>query len=705
MSVELPRLPGGLPGAPRGGGDAIAGAQVPTAVVRLRLIGQMDAWTLTTDRILPTGRKTRALLAVLALSHPRRVLRSKLAELLWSRRSDEQARASLRQEIHRLLEAMHPVGAQILLIHRDHLGLKPGSVWIDVEEVLRATPSQPDALTLLDAELVEDLMGLDPSFDAWLSGERERVRDKARALAEQVLTERDQPDGLIAAAQQLLAIDRTHEGAWRTLMRAYALRGERGMAIQAFERCRLALGEYLDATPSEETQSLLAEIRAAGGEAPPPPADTTAERRPALRPEVRPPSSAESRPELRLEPRGTGRGGTRIGVLPLQVIGGRHDDDYLSTALADEITTALSRFRGMFVVSSASLARFAVQTREESAIRRSFGLDLVMDGTLQRGADRLRVTLRLIDLRDGNQVVWSRRFDRVGNDLLSLQDEVAASVVAQLDSDLMMAEAERAATRPLSDATAYDLVLRAMPLIVRLDREGFLEAGDYLARAIQQEPDFAPAHAWRGFWYILLVGQGWAANTEAAMEDAGLHAERAIQLDPQDARAYAIAGHVRAFLQRRPHEALALHERALALNPNLSMAWAFSAGTYTYLGNIDEAERRVRHYKQLSPLDPHAFLYDTTFTMVALLKGEYEAAVISGREVSQLNAGYSAVLRPYLAALGHLGWAEEAAQVRGRLLAIEPRFSLRAWVARSLFERPQDMAAFTEGLRRAGVPE
>src|SRR4029077_11856072 len=118
-------------------------------LVRLRLIGQMEAWTLTSENILPSGRKTRPLLAVLALSSPRPALRGRLAEMLWSRRPEEQARASLRQEIHRLLEALVPVGAQILSINRDHLALRPGSVWIDVEEVLRATADQPASLSLL----------------------------------------------------------------------------------------------------------------------------------------------------------------------------------------------------------------------------------------------------------------------------------------------------------------------------------------------------------------------------------------------------------------------------------------------------------------------------------------------------------------------------------------------------------------------------
>src|SRR5689334_5755802 len=233
-------------------------------VLRMRLIGQMEAWTLTSENVLPAGRKTRALLAVIALSAPRPALRGRLAELLWSRRPEEQARASLRQEIHRLLEALSPAGAEILAITRDHLALRPGVVWVDVDEVLRATTAHPKSLALLDGELLEDLDGIDPAFDAWLTTERERVRDRARTLAEALLREQVEPESTIPAAQQLLSIDRAHEGAWRALMRAHAARGERGMAIQAYERCRAVLADLLDAAPSSETQRLLAEIRGSG---------------------------------------------------------------------------------------------------------------------------------------------------------------------------------------------------------------------------------------------------------------------------------------------------------------------------------------------------------------------------------------------------------------------------------------------------------
>jgi TolB-like protein len=505
-------------------------------------------------------------------------------------------------------------------------------------------------------------------------------------------------------------------------MRAYTNRGERGMAIQAYERCRAVLADMLDAQPSDETQRLLADIRASSPPAPPAPRPVgNATPAPALpptppRPEPRIPTRdsrydmiREPRPETRGPERSearatTTRGGARVGVLPLQMIGTTESENHLSTGLADEITSALARFRWMFLVSSSSLARYATQTRDEMQIRRAFDIHFLLDGTIQRVGERLRINLRLLDLRAGNQVVWSQRFDRAADDLLTLQDDIAAEVVAQIDPEILLIESQRVTSRPSHDAN-YDLVLRAMPLISRLDKPLFLEAGDLLRRAVELEPDYAAGHAWYAYWLMFLVGQGWTDAPADAMAEAGRLAERAITLDPQDAKALTIAGHVRAFLHHRLREAIALHERALMLNPNLAMAWNLSGVAFAYLGDLQEAERRVARYKQLSPFDPQAYFYDTARIIIALLKRQHEQAVEIGREVSQMNPAFSAACKPYLAALGHLGAKSEADSVRARLLEIEPEFSISRFTAASPFERAEDRDHYVRGLRLAGIRE
>lgn len=678
-------------------------ASLDQVIVRLRLIGQMEAWTVTSENVLPIGRKTRALLATVALSAPRPALRGRLAELLWSGRPEEQARASLRQEVHRLLDALTPAKESVLLVTRDHLTLRPGAVWVDVEEVMRATTDHPASLSLLDGDLLEGLDGVNPTFDAWLNVERERLRDRARTVAEALLREQVEPATAIPAAQRLLQIDRAHEGAWRALMRAHAARGERGMAIQAYDRCRAVLADLLDAAPSLETQKLLNEIRGPNrNRLPPRPAPVLIDTQPHQ--EESGNDDTAARPEAP-EDAPTARGGAHVGVMPLQLIGVLEEEAHLAPGLAEEITTALARFRWMFVVSSNSLGRFAAESRDEAEIRRIFGIDFLLDGTIQRVRNRLRITVRLMDLRSGNQVVWARRFDRQTNDLLSLQDEIASEVVAQIDPEILLIEARRSAAQTPINATAYDFMLRAIPLMSRLDRQSFELAGEHLSNSIKLEPDYAAAYAWYAYWHAFLVGQGWADNPKAMMEEAGRLAERAIVLDPFDARALTIAGHVRAFLHRRLREAATLHERALVLNPNLAMAWALSAITYAYVGNFEEAERRNNRYKRLSPMDPHAFFFDAFFALIYLLKHDHEGAVNIGRAVSELNPSFGASHKPYLAALGYLGLQEETASIRQRLLMIEPDFTIERFLATTPLEREVDRQYYAQGLRLAGVPE
>lgn len=667
-------------------GTRNAAATADSVAVRLRLIGQMEAWTIKSDSILPPGRKTRALLAIVALAQPRPVLRSRLAELLWSRRPEEQARASLRQEIHRLLEVLSPAQADILSINRDSIALRPGMVWVDVEEVLRATTTHPGSLALLDADLLEELDGVDPAFDVWLHAERERLRDRARGVAEALLNEAD-AETLIPYAQQLLTIDRAHEGAWRALMRAHAERGERGMAIQSYDRCRAVLADLLDATPSPETQALLAEIRS--GKA--------VRAQPAAPPPL-PEAAFDSRPS-------TLRGGAKLGVLPLSLVGTDETEAHLALGLAEEITSGLARFRWLFLVSSSSVAQFMGEARDDAALRRTLGLDYVLDGSVQRVAKRLRITIRLVDLQDGSQIVWARRFDRQVDDLLTLQDEVAAEVVAQIDPEIMLIESRRAAHRPTQHATAYDLVLRSLPAMTRLERTSFMAAGALLRQAIKLEPEYAAAQAQYAMWLHVLVHNDWADDAEAAENEASQHAEAAITLDPQDARGFTIAGNIRAHMHHRLHEAAALHERALALNPNLAMAWALSAFTYIGLGDWDEAQRRLDRYKKLSPMDPGAFQYDIGFCILALMRRDYEGAVTAGRSVTEINPSFSAPYKPYLAALGHLGRTTEAALVARRLLAIEPGFTIQRYTRTMLFERGADRDHMLQGLRLAGLPE
>ncbi len=659
--------------------------------LRLRLFGAMEASAANGDNALPNGRKTRTLLAMLALAAPRAVSRAWIAETLWSSRPEEQARGSLRQEIHRLLDCLGPLGPEVLAIGREQIALRPGTTWIDVAEVLRATPSTPEALRLIGGELLADLGGLDPAADLWLAAERTRIRGHARAIAETLLEEQTTPDGMIAAAQQLLAIDQTHEGAWRALIHAHAARGERGLAIEAFGRCRAALAQTLDALPSDETRELLAEIRSGNA----------------------PPLSRRGQ----TPPRPLVRSGRRLGVLPLQTFGdtaaSRAESGELAIVLAEEITAALAPFRWLDLVSSSALARFAIETRDETALRRAFGLDFLIDGTLQRVGETERVTLRLIDLNAGNHIAWVQRFDHAAGDPFGLQDRVAPLAAARIDRELQQREIRRVAQPSLSaaagrverDVSAYEAVLRGLGLMLRLERTQFLAAGPLLDLAAELDPDYATPRAMLASWNALLLAQGWAASPEEVRSRAIAAARQAIAIDPQDARAFTIAGQIKSMLERRHDEAMALHERALALNPNLAMAWGFAGATELCRGDHEAAAARFARYKELMPLDPQAFFIDQGRALLAFLRGEFETAAAMAREIGEIRPSLRSIYPLHIAALGHLGRAAEAMELRRRFALLHPGHTIAGLIAESTLARPADRDMLATGLRLAGIPE
>jgi DNA-binding SARP family transcriptional activator len=636
----------------------------------------MDARDGTGSSILPRARKTRAALAVLALAAPNPVLRERLTALLWSRRNREQARASLRQCVHELQTLLLPLG-DMLQADRNHLALRADSLWLDL--FARAPGVRPPAL-------LEDLGGLDPAFDRWLAEERRRVDRMAAAEAEVTLNELSRatngsaadPDAILAAAERLLAIDRTHEGAWRAIMAMHARRGERAAAIDAYGRCAAALAEVAEVPPAAETQALLATIRAHANSA-----DNKWSMSPAAR-----------------RPRGHG---TRLGVMPFRAIDPAGDDP-LALGLAEEITTALSRFRWIFVIASISIAELADEPLSGPRWQ-DLHLDFLLKGTVLRGRDRARVSVQLLDLRAGGEVAWAGRFDREAADILTLQEEIASAAVAQIDPELLLREGRHAAARHASNLTAHDLVLRAIPAIYRLEPTAFRAAGELLAQAVELDGDYAAAHAWWACWHFFQVGQGWAKDPASSMSRAGELATRAITLDPADARALTIAGHVCAYLHHKLEEAMELHERALALNPHLPLAWVLSGLGHTYAGLHEEAIRRIHRARELSPHDPHGFFFDMALMMPHLLRGDLETVVELGRRALALNPALTSTYKGMLSALGLLGRIDEAAALRAQLLERDPSFQIRNTVARTPLARAEDRALYAEGLRKAGLPE
>jgi len=685
----------------------------------VRLFGHMAVSDLQGRTFLPRTRKTRALLALLAMASPKPLLRLHLASLLWSRREQEQARASLRQSVHELQDTLGYAWSHLFTADRHHLMLRGPALMIDALSLTQPISEEPDNLDRFTGVLLEDLNGLDPAFDRWLIEERARFARIGRTIGEGILARCQDPASVIEVAEQLLRIDHTHEGAWRAIMRAHAERGDRGMATATYQRCRTTLAEATQSRPSPETEDLIERIRddpAAGrpagasscGASPlgvshpsasylgaPSPAVSVA-RGEMRQGEMR--QGGMSQGELRRE-----RPALRLCIAPLRTIG-EEVDDGLAAGLAEEISAGLSRFRWISCVP-ATLWQGTPGGNAADATWAGLEGDLVLDGTVQRAAGRVRIITRLMDMRSAGEIVWAGRFDRALVDPLGLQDEVGAAIVAQVDPELMKHEGRRTAGRQSSDRTAQDLLLQALPALYRMEQDTFLEARQLLEASLSADPASSIAHGWLAYWNLLYVGQGWASDPGRLIGEAAALAERAVMLDPGDARALTLAGHVRGFLGKHPEEAIALHERAIALNPNLAIAWCFSGLAHSYVGRHAEALRRINQALRLSPSDPHVFFFGMSLIMPHLLLGEYATAADTGRRAIDLNPWFSSAYKGYLAALGHMDRPREAAAALRRLLDLEPGFSVQEAVLRSPLSLPEDIARYAEGLRRAGLPE
>jgi tetratricopeptide (TPR) repeat protein len=531
--------------------------------------------------------------------------------------------------------------------------LSDQDLWVDVR-LLAAAPTDPSALQVFRPALLEDLEGLDPVFDGWLLEQRQQVTQIARSTIEAMLAAETGMEQRIAAAERLLTIDPTHEGAWQTLIRSHLQQGDHAAARSALEQCTISLSST-GLAPSPETEQLLRSTW---------------------------PTPTGKRSHTRSN-------AVRLSVLPLRALD-RSGVDTLLPGLVEEITAAISRFRWISC---------SVVPRHELAS------DYLLDSTLQSSGDSLRVIVRLLDLQSGNDVIWARRFDSKVGDALQLQSELAAEISAQIDPELLLRESEHRTHLDRNEATAFDLTLQAIPAIYRLEHSAFHSAGKLLASAAAMEPGSAAAHAWWAYWHLFLLGQAWAEDPTSAMRRADELAERAVTLDPGDARALALVGHVRAFLHRRAEEACILHERALSLNPNLPLAWCLSGLAHCYLGRHDTAVEHILHARHLSPHDPHAFFVDMALMMPYYLKGELAQALAAGRRAIELNPAFTSTYKGYLATLGRLGSDQEARRIRARLLRLEPRFSVKSAIERSPMTQRADLDAYAEGLRQAGLTE
>src|SRR5262245_44726497 len=421
------------------------------------------------------GRKERALLAVLAMPPGEPRSREKLAGLLWSDRSDKQARDSLKQALLRLRKSFGSLHTLPIVTDRASVTLNRAEVAIDVQEFEQLVAAGTldglaRATKLYRGDLLEGLDVRDPAFEEWLLFERQRLRDQARDALTRLLAHHmvgGASDQASAVARRLLALDPLQETAHRALMQIYAQQGQTALALRQYQLCCDALQAELGVKPEAETERLYQSIQAKrrARQVHTSPSGIVAE----TSSSHDPPPAASSRPTLPLPDKPS------IAVLPFQNMSDELEQEYFADGMVQEIITTLSRFRQLFVIARNSSFTYKGRAIDVKQVGHDLGVRYVLEGSVRRAGNRVRITAQLINTTTG-AYLWADRLEGALEEIFDLQDRVAVTIVGAIAPKLEQAEIERASYKPTDSLDAYDFYMRGMASLYRWSSDSLSEA-------------------------------------------------------------------------------------------------------------------------------------------------------------------------------------------------------------------------------------
>ncbi|TYM00317.1 tetratricopeptide repeat protein [Bradyrhizobium rifense] len=389
-----------------------------------------------------------------------------------------------------------------------------------------------------------------------------------------------------------------------------------------------------------------------------------------------------------------------IAVLPFTNMSGDREQDYFSDGISEDIITALSKLRWFFVVARNSSFVYKGRAVHLHEIARELGVRYVLEGSVRRSGDRVRISAQLNDVSTGGHL-WAERYDRELADIFAVQDEITEAIVAAIEPQLYAAENFRAQQKPPGSLDAWDFVMRALSHYWHITREDNAAAQALLEQAIAIDPAYGKALGLLATSHIFGAHMGWAdmAATVPVAERAAL---AAVEADRDDAWAHHGLAYTYLF-RRRFDDALAEFELALQLNPNFAMAHAFYGVTLCYAGRWQDGDAAARRALRLSPRDPLAAIYCGVAGYAQFIGRNYEDAMHMARESMRQRADFVGAHRVLTAAAGMSGDPALAASALEGLRRTQPGISL-AWLTRELpMLREEDRAHYLEGFRRAGM--
>ncbi len=693
----------------------------PVTAAKIYLVGTMRAVAPSGADVLPRGRKTRGLLACLCLAQGDRVSRSRLVGLFWDRSPDPQARMSLRQSLSELNSIANRHVPGLVEIARDSVRIDIRKCWIDALAILGASADPTadiiDLIQPYSERLLEDLDGITPSFDQWLAAERSRFEDHVRKILEaeldRLIEQNAKPEVRAAAARRLINFEPTHESAARNLMKAFAQMGDRAQAIREFERCRQALLTVLDLPPSKETTAVYEAIRIGSPSLAAPVIHesgggvdsraTTVAGAPAVFPaswkiERQSDPIAGSPYDLSQESRRE----PSIAVLPFRSLTGDQTHDFVAEGLVEDLIEALSRIPNFFVISRLSTLAFRNHDRHPREIGNVLGVRYVLSGSVRVLGDRLRLTIELTDTQLG-AALWFSKLDERFLDLFEVQDRLSEMIVRQVAPYLHAAEMKRVRVKRPDSLEAYDFFLRAQENMHNSSRAVFETSEGLFDTALAKDPHYAAALAWRAYWHVLRVGQGWSPDPTNDATQADHFARSAIECNSMEPMALAVHGHIASYLYKDFDLAFRRFETALQINANAAPAWLWSAAAHAWIGDGSQAIEEINKAMALSPYDPLMYAYSGVAGMAYLADGQYERAIECALRSLRENRTYTHAYRLLVMALVLAGREEEARASARRLLALEPGLTVAGFRRRYPGSASPQADLYCDALARAGV--
>jgi adenylate cyclase len=391
-----------------------------------------------------------------------------------------------------------------------------------------------------------------------------------------------------------------------------------------------------------------------------------------------------------------------IAVLPFQNMSGDPEQEYFADGMVEEIITALSRIRWLFVIARNSSFTYKGEAVDVTQVGRELGVRYVLEGSVRKGGNRVRITAQLIDATNGAHL-WADRFDGQLEDVFELQDKVAISVAGVIEPTLRQAEIERARRKRPDSLDAYELYLRALPYAFTSMPEDADKALSLLAKAIELEPDYAAAHAIIGFCHEQRYLRG--GLQEETRIAALRHARLAIAGGSDDAAALATAGFVIAVCGHDYETALTAFDRSFALSSSLALALGFSSVVRAWKGDDAIAVEQANRALRLSPFDHLLYLPYVGLAYAHFAAGRFEETAAAASLATQSNPRFSVPQILHVAALGCLDRSQEAKAAVQRLLELQPGLTVASAILSARYVNPEKVAALANALRRAGLPE